>query len=1057
MAKILIFVVMAGVCFGQSGSVSGLVTDPSGAPVEGAGVRAVRVETQAVARTVTNGSGLYAFPALAPGQYVLTVEKEGFRTAERRELVVNVAGWLSENFALVIGERADSLTVEDRAPVIERLSPAVQTMFDREMVQNLPLNGRSFQSLIELAPGVVLTPTSFASPGQFSVNGQRANANYFMIDGVSANVGVSASATAFPQSSGSLPGQTMMGGTNGLVSIDALQEFRVLTSSFAPEFGRMPGGQVLIQTRSGSNRYTGSLYNYFRNEKLDANDWLANSEGVARRALRQNLFGGVLGGPVWAPGLYQGRDRTFFFVSYEGQRLTQPQATLVNALVPSTAARQMAQGAQATVLNAFPVPNRPAVAGDPAMMERFVAGVSFPSGFDAFSTRLDHRFSDNSNIFYRFNRSPSWQRNFAFANGENFQQMHATTHTGGWAWTISPALVSDLRLNWSESEGEFDFRARAVGGALLPPDDFYFPAGLDRTRASVNWNLISGPAGTTSITQGRSLGNRQRQFNLVENFTWVAGRHQFRFGYDYRLLRPSQGLRQSGISMVFGGVEPFLRTGNVNLSIQTFTPEGRFLVPNHSWYAQDTWKIHPRFTLTYGLRYEVNPAPYGDSLPSTFTGLDNPLTMTLAPPGTRQWTTAAANFAPRAGFAWQPLASREDLVIRAGFGMFYDTGQGPALRGFGAFPATTNRALPNVPFPVDPSLLVGLPQNTDPPYNASFYVFPDDYRLPYTLQWNVAVEKGLGRAQSLTLSYVGSDGRRLLRTERWRNQAANAAQGLPAIVMINPALFGPTGQVFVTRNEGGSNYHALQMQFRRRLTSGLQAIVSTTWGKSLDDVSDETTANLPAGGFPGTSLNLGDNYGPSNFDQRFTMNAAVTWNLPGFGDPVTRGWGLDSYLRFWSAAPLNVITSVVDLFNIESNRRVDYLGGPVWADDANVPGGRRLNLAAFANPDAARQGNLGRNALRGFAVQQMDFALRRDFGLGERLRMQFRAELFNALNTANFGFTSARLNRNSPGLFGIADRTLNRALGQGGTAGGLNPLYQVGGPRSAQLSLRMTF
>ena len=162
-------------------------------------------------------------------------------------------------------------------------------------------------------------------------------------------------------------------------------------------------------------------------------------------------------------------------------------------------------------------------------------------------------------------------------------------------------------------------------------------------------------------------------------------------------------------------------------------------------------------------------------------------------------------------------------------------------------------------------------------------------------------------------------------------------------------------------------------------------------------------------------------------------------------------------LRFWSAAPLNVITSVVDLFNIESNRRVDYLGGPVWVDDANVPGGRRLNLAAFANPDAARQGNLGRNALRGFAVQQMDFALRRDFGLGERLRMQFRAELFNALNTANFGFTSARLNRNSPGLFGIADRTLNRALGQGGTAGGLNPLYQVGGPRSAQLSLRMTF
>lgn len=1057
MTKALIVFLFSFACFAQNASLSGLVTDPLGAPVEGVRLRALRLETGSAFIATTNSAGLYALPALPPGVYELSVEKEGFKTAKRERLTVTVAARLSENFQLQLGERADSITVADRTEVIERLSPAVQTVFDREIVQNLPLNGRSFQSLIELTPGVVLTPASFANPGQFSVNGQRSNANYFMIDGVSGNVAASASATAYPQSSGSLPGQTIMGGTNGLVSIDALQEFRVLTSSFAPEFGRMPGGQILIQTRSGSNRYTGSLYNYFRNEKLDANDWLANSEDIARRPLRQNMFGGVLGGPLQLPRIYNGRDRTFFFTSYEGQRLTQPQASLVNALVPSTAARQMAQGPQRTVLEAFPLPNRPALAGDPAMMERYVAGVSFPSGFDAFSIRGDHRFSDRSNIFYRFNRSPSWQRSFAFANGENFQQINATTHTGGWTWTLSPALVNDLRLNWSSSQGEFDFRAREVGGAVLPPDDFYFPAGLDRRRASVNWNLIAGPAGVTSITQGRSLGNRQRQFNLVDNFTWVAGRHQWRFGYDYRLLHPSQGLRQNGVSYMFGGVEPFLRTGNVNLSIQTFTPEGVFFVPNHSWFLQDTWKVHPRLTLTYGVRYELNPAPYGDALPYTFQGLDNPLTMTLAPRGTRQWETAKGNFAPRAGFAFQPIAGREDLVLRGGFGVFYDTGQGPALRGFGAFPATTNRVLPNTPFPVNPSLIVGLPQNTNPPYNASFYVFPPGYGLPYTLQWNVAVEKGFGRVQSLTLSYVGSDGRRLLRTERWRNQAANPAQGLPAITMINPALFGPTGQVFVTRNAGISNYHALQAQFRRRLAQGLQAIASYTWGKSLDDVSDETTANLPAGGFPGTNLNLGDNYGPSNFDIRQVMNAALTWNLPSWGDPVTRGWGLDGYARFWSGSPLNLITSVVDLFNIESNRRVDYLGGPIWIDDRSVPGGRRLNVNAFANPAPARQGNLGRNAIRGFNVRQLDFALRRDFALGDRPRLQFRAEMFNALNQANFGFTTSRLNRNSPGLFGIADRTLNRFLGAGGSAGGLNPLYQVGGPRSVQLSLRLSF
>src|SRR5215216_4920504 len=288
-------------------TLGGTVLDENGAVVPAVEITVLNLSTAVQRHAVTGGEGAFVVPLLPPGRYTLTAQRDGFATVEVRNITLNVGDRQAFRIILRIGEFGESVTVVDAiSPGVERsASSSVSTVVNRRFVENLPLNGRSFQSLFELAPGAVLTRTTFNEQGQFSVNGQRANANYFTVDGVSANVGVSAGAS---------PGQAAAG---GLPALDALEEFRLLTSSYAPEFGRTPGAQVAIATRSGSNRLHGSAFEYFRGGALDANDWFANSRGLARPAIRQHDFGATLGGPVRT-------NRAFFFASYEGMRLRQP-------------------------------------------------------------------------------------------------------------------------------------------------------------------------------------------------------------------------------------------------------------------------------------------------------------------------------------------------------------------------------------------------------------------------------------------------------------------------------------------------------------------------------------------------------------------------------------------------------------------------------------------------------------------------------------------------------------------------------------------------------------
>jgi hypothetical protein len=378
-----------------SASVTGRVTDPSHAVISGAKISAVNKGTNFRYEAATNNSGEYYLPNLPPGSYSLEIEKAGFKKLIRPDVSLHVQDALTIDFEMPVGPTSDSITVRAGAPLVNTSDATVSTLVDQTFVENMPLNGRSFQTLIMLTPGVVVTQTAFDDQGQFSVNGQRADANYFTVDGVSANFGVTGYFPLVQTANGALPALSAQGGTNSLVSVDAMQEFRVQTSSFAPEFGRTPGGQISIVTRSGSNQFHGTAFEYFRNSVLDANDWFSSANHLPKPEERQNDFGGVFGGPIF-------KDKTFFFFSYEGLRLRQPATQ--ETVVPDSASRQQAPITMQPYLNAYPIPNGPELGNGAA---EFNASYSDPSSLDAYSIRLDHVVNSEVSLFGRYNYSPS--------------------------------------------------------------------------------------------------------------------------------------------------------------------------------------------------------------------------------------------------------------------------------------------------------------------------------------------------------------------------------------------------------------------------------------------------------------------------------------------------------------------------------------------------------------------------------------------------------------------------------------------------------------------------
>ena len=1034
----LVFILLTSFTFGlaqsTNASVAGRIIDPANALIVDANVAAICAATNVRYEVVTNDSGEYHLANLPPNSYRLEIQKSGFKKVVKPDVILHVQDALRIDLQMTLGDVSETVMVESGAPLVNTESATVSTVVNRTFVDNIPLNGRSFQTLINLTPGVVLTPSTFNDQGQFSVNGQRADANYFMVDGVSANFGVTGFIAMMQSASGSLPALSASGGTNSLVSVDAMQEFRIQTSSFAPEFGRTPGGQISIATRSGTNAFHGTLFEYFRNDVLDAKDWFINAAGLPKPRERLNDFGGVLGGPVV-------KDKTFFFFSYEGQRLRQPSS--LQTVVPDNQARQQAPATMRPYLNAFPVANGPGVAPGLAL---FNAGFSNPSSLDAYSIRVDHSLRSKLNLFGRYNFSPSNfdQRGPLFSSGRVLSAVNSlssSVHTGtvGLTQIISPEISNEVRANYSNHRIGIDFVMDDFGGAVPLPDSLLFPSGISSTNGTFLFIIL----GVGQYVQGKQGTTEQRQINLIDNLSVTKGGHQLKFGVDYRWLAPfsspaayHQFAAFSGVSSAPGGA----LSGTALLAQSSSFQTNALLSQNFSLFGQDTWKISPRFTVTYGLRWDVNPALKGknrDNDPFTVLGLDNPATITLAPRGTPLYETTYGNFAPRIGVAYQFRGIRHwDAALRAGFGVFYDLGQG-SLGGVSSFfPYSFDKSFSLSPFPLSPQQAAPPPLTTNPPVPTMLVADPH-LKLPRTYQWNVALEQSIGNNQSIAATYVGASGRQLLRVTN--------------LFSVNPNF----DFIALTDNSATSDYNALQVKFERRLSRGLQALGSYSWSHSIDIASTDAIA---------TNINTPDQVadptvdrGNSNFDIRHAFTAGVTYELPEVRafKPILNGWSIDSFLYARSAPPVNIVSGSFFAAGTQLAPRPNVIPGvPLEIHDSQFAGGKIFNRAAFATAPAGTQGNFGRNVLRGFGAWQVDFALHRQFRITERVGLRFRAEFFNLFNHPNFGSPTNVLT--SP-LFGRSTQTLANSLGSGGANGGFNPLYQLGGPRSIQFALKLQF
>ena len=605
----LVFILLTSFTLGQAqstnASLAGRITDPANALIVDAKVAAISAGTNIRYEDTTNGSGEYHLANLPPASYRLEIQKSGFKKLIKPDVVLHVQDALRIDLQMTLGDVSETVMVESGAPLVNTESATVSTVINRTFVENIPLNGRSFQTLIQLTPGVVVTPSTFNDQGQFSVNGQRADANYFTVDGVSANFGVTGFIAMMQSASGALPALSASGGTNSLVSVDAMQEFRIQTSSFAPEFGRTPGGQISIATRSGTNAFHGTLFEYFRNDVLDARDWFVNFNGLAKPAERLNDFGGVLGGPFI-------KDKTFFFFSYEGQRLRQPSS--MQTVVPDSQSRQQAPAAMRPYLNAFPVANGPALA---AGVAQFNASFSNPSSLDAYSIRIDHSLRSRLNLFGRYNYSPSNldQRGPFFSSGRVLSatnSLSSSVHTGtvGLTQIISPEISNEVRVNYSNHRIGIDFVMDDFGGAVPLPDSILFPSGI----TSANGTFLFIILGVGQYVQGKQGTTEQRQVNLIDNLSVTKGSHQLKFGVDYRWLAPfsspaayHQFAAFSGVNTAPGGA----LSGTALLAQSSSFQTNALLSQNFSLFGQDTWKITPRLTITYGLRWDVNPALKG--------------------------------------------------------------------------------------------------------------------------------------------------------------------------------------------------------------------------------------------------------------------------------------------------------------------------------------------------------------------------------------------------------------------------------------------------------------
>jgi hypothetical protein len=1093
------------------GTILGTVTDATGAVVAGAKVAAKNTGTGQERTTETSADGSYTIPELQVGTYTVTVSQSGFQTSVTTGVNVDVAIQRRVDTQLKTGEVSQTVEVSGESlPQIETTSNTLGGVFTTTEVKDIPVNGRDYQKLIYLTPGIAGSPDQITdSPGSFgvfSMNGARGRSNNFLLDGTDMNDGY--------RNDPAINEAGVFGTPATILPIDAVAELRVL-SNFEPEYGRNAGAVINIVTKSGQNQLHGTAIEYFRNSALDARNFF-NFSDQPKAQFHNNQFGGSLGGPIV-------KDKTFFFVNYEGQREKVGVVTLANvptgtapdgSLDPSESTNPVIQALLAR--HPWPAPNV-------ANGNGFNASITSPSSnrVDSLIAKIDHNFNASNTVTGRYYFGDSDQ-SFPLAltaSGGQLPGFNTVTPTRvqlvslSYVRTIGSNKVNELRYGWNRFAEQFN-----------PQDAAFHPSSIGlNTGSGVADNglpiiQVSGFAqlGTTS-GDPRSRVDTNNQ--LLDNFSWKINKHEVKFGFEYRRTSVQHSfnkyfrgrLRFKDTTDALGNTTTALDNfllGNVTDGFQYSGYSLRHSAENnYGMYIQDTFRLTPRLTLTYGLRYDYFGVVHEkNNLFTNITNLDpTNATFTLTQVGAgglgQLYNSDKNNFAPRVSAAWDVRGTGK-TVLRAGFGVFYDGVSQDAFLGhlpyapfFGPGPAYNNAG----PAPILSAGAVGGTIVPGQPvygstgggcgFECDSFTFDRNVRTPYMENYNINLQQQLASKMVLQIGYVGSQGHKLWRF-RDLNQPSAAAINATDVacnciedfgVDARPFRNNPYGAYYMLNEEssGQSNYNALQTSFRINQWRGITSILNYTWSHSIDNSSDLEDFE-PNAAQPNDSTNPQLEKGNSNFDLRNRFTWIFGYELPTMGGSMQKlknGWGISSTVSLQSGQPFHFNYNFQDDFSGSGNAfdRPDVVG-PIKYHGGNPY--NFIDLSSFAIPcdvttasgaasdciiGTRHYGNMRRGSLIGPNYKQWDFAVYKNTALTEHVNLQLRAEFFNILNHPNFASPYLPAFIADPGIGGF-QQVGNKEVGVGGyplqatgDVGVGNPFLGGGGPRGIQLAVKFSF
>ena len=941
----------------STASIDGQVIDQHGAVVPGVKITAKCLAIGVERVATSDPSGRYQFAALPVGDYSIDASAGGFKTQVLEGLRIEVGRRITQDLQLEVGDVSEQVIVPSTNDAIERSTIAVGHVVDRRMVQDLPLNGRYFLDLGLLVPGSVTSPQgAFSSApirglGSFSFTtaGSREETVNYIINGITLNNLTNSSITFQP-------------------SIGAVQEFKVDNSTFSAEHGQSSGAVVNIATRSGSNEFHGELFEFFRNDALDARNFFTLTS-TEPPPFKRNQFGGQLGGPIV-------KEKVFFFFSYEGLR--QRQRVDLNSLVLSDSQRAAASNPVITKLLPL-IPHANFV--DSSVTSRFVGSANASVNNDQWSIDLSYNLRKNDRLhgYYSAYRTQLVEPN---RNGNTVPGFGNTTlqlrqvFTFNETHIFSPMLVNELRFGFNR------LSSATTPNAQLNPTDFGInhgitdPIGLPQITVAGGLNF-GGPSINPS-------GRADTTFIVVDSFTYQRGKHSLKGGGEYRQFL-NNNFRQGTGSFNFPTVAAFL-AGTANTFSVTLGSQSSSIAEGAlGFFAQDNYRVRSNLMLELGLRYEWNMTP--SERYDRFIVFD-PATASLIRVGNqidKVYQQNNKNVQPRVGFAWDPFGDGKTSV-RAAYALQTDQPMTSIVIG-----TTTNPPLA-IPLTFSGTIRLDNAINLARPAGLAPQSITGDFTNAYLQSWNFNVQRELLRNLILSVGYIGSKGTHLI-LRRNLNQPINGVRPFPTLSQSSPILPGTNlGNITQVESGGNSSYNALWIKGSQRLARGLQFQAFYTWSKSLDYNSFST------GGIVGQdSYNLKGDWGLSDFDARHRFVFNGIYDLPFRGNCLLDGWQLAAIVQFQSGSPINIVTNNTTVNGIGNTLRPDVTG-PI-ATIGRVE--KWFDTSVFTA--VPRFGNLGRNVVIGPGFSNTDFAIIKNTKVGETLRVQFRAEFFDLFNHANFG------------------------------------------------------